>query len=177
MKTYLILLLVIVSFVACKKGENGDQGPPGTANVLYSEWFTPDAYTSTMVFGMRNFTYEKAVPEITTTILDSGMVIVFGKLLGYVPSVWPANQVSQLPISLTYNQGGVTTDTWSALCSPQKITIRFVNDQNIYLNIATGHLFRYLIVPGGTETSGRRSVTDYQHMSYRDICAMYNIPE
>ncbi len=187
MKKYLLVLIVAAAFGACKKGDVGPQGPEGPAgaqgpqgspNVKYSDWFTPNAYTLTTVFGIKHFTYQKTVPEITQPILDSGMVIVFGKLLGYTPSVWPTNQVSQMPIALTYVQSGSTmTDTWSALTAPQKLTIRFVNDKNEYNVIATAHQFRYLIVPGGSKISGRAAGADYQQMSYREICSLFRIPE
>jgi len=187
MKKFFLVLIVATVFVACKKGDVGPQGPEGPAgpqgpqgspNVKYSTWFTPNAYTLTTVFGVKNFTYEKSAPEITQPILDSGLVIVFGKLLGYTPSVWPTNQVSQLPISLTYVQSGSTmTDTWSALTAPQKLTIRFVNDKNDYNVIATAHQFRYVIVPGGVKISGRAAEGNYQQMSYSELCTLFGIPE
>src|SRR5689334_19830301 len=94
---------VYVLFVAsCKKG---DDGPPGTANVRYSEWFTPSPWKKDTLFGIYGFNYIKAAPDITQNILDSGAVLTFGKLLGYNALVWPAGQVGQLPINLTYVQG------------------------------------------------------------------------
>ncbi len=169
-----MLLLFITFLISCKKG---DEGPPGTANVKYSDWFTPNAYTSATIHGIKHFTYEKDAPEITQFVLDSGVVIVFGKLLGYNTNVWPAGQVSQMPIALTYFQSGSTmTDTWSALTTPQKLKIRFLNDRNEYNVIATTHQFRYVIVPGGTKVSGRRAA-NYQQMSYSEICALLQITE
>lgn len=173
-----MLLAGIAFFTACKKGDTGPQGAPGTANVKYSDWFKPDAYTSTTLFGIKNFTYDKTAPDITQEVLDSGMVIVFGKLLGYNQTIWPTTQVSQLPISLTYVQAGATnTDTWSALTAPQKLTIRFVNDKNGYNAIATAHLFRYVIIPGGSKIAARSSAVNYQQMSYGEICKLLKIAE
>lgn len=178
--TFKTILLVtgIVLLNACKKGDTGPQGAPGTANVKYSEWFQPEAYGFTTLYGIRNFSYDKVAPEITQQVLDSGMVLVFGRLLGYNATVWPANQVSQLPISLTYIQAGATNaDTWSALTAPQKLTIRFVNDKNYYTTVATTHLFRYIILPGGSKISARRAAPDYRQMSYGELCASLQIPE
>lgn len=187
MKKYFFLLIVATIFVACKKGDvgpqgpegpTGPQGPQGAPNVKYSAWFTPNAYTLTTLFGIKHFTYDKNVPEITQPILDSGLVIVFGKLLGYNPTIWPTSQVSQLPIALTYVQSGSTmTDTWSALTAPQKLTIRFVNDKNEYNAIATAHQFRYIIVPGGSKISGRSAAGNFEQMSYSEICSLFQIPE
>ncbi|MET0638164.1 MAG: hypothetical protein ABWZ25_19185 [Chitinophagaceae bacterium] len=163
--------LLIASFfiVSCKKG---DVGPPGTANVKYSAWFTPTTYKKDTVFGIWGFNYTQAAPEITQQIIDTGTVLTFGKLLGYNPAVWPANQISQLPINISYVQSGATqTDTWSALVSPGNLKIRFVNNNNIYTSIATQHQFRYIIIPGSVLTGRART------MSYREICEKYNIPE
>lgn len=178
MKNYFLVLIVATVFMACKKGEVGPQGPPGSANVKYSDWFTANSFTLNTVFGMKNFTYVKNAPEITQPILDSGLVLVFGKLLGYVVSVWPTTQVSQLPISLTYMQSGSTmTDTWSALTAPEKLTIRFVNDKNEYNTIATTHQFRYVVIPGGSKIAGRSATGNYEQMSYSEICNLFQIPE
>jgi len=173
-----MLLAGIAFFTACKKGDTGPQGQPGTANVKYSDWFKPDVYASATLYGMKNFTYDKTAPDITQQVLDSGMVIVFGKLLGYNQSIWPTTQVAQMPIALTYVQGGSTqTDMWSALIAPQKVTIRFINDKNYYNALATDHVFRYVIVPGGSKVSARRAAVNYQQMSYSEICNFLQIPE
>lgn len=175
MKKNLLLLIstmaVLLIITSCKKGETGPQGPTGNANVMYSPWFTPATYQKDTVFGIWGFNYNQAAASITQSILDSGTVLTFGKLLGYNSLVWPAGQVAPLPLTISYNQGGVTNDTWSALSRPGNLRIRFVNDRNIYTSIATAHQFRYIIIPGGTPT-GR--VTQ---LSYEELCRKYNIPE
>jgi hypothetical protein len=100
---------------------------------------------------------------------------MYGKLVGYTTLIWPAGQVSQMPININYkfSSGGITyTDTWSALVAPGKLTIRFVNEENYYGSIATLHQFRYIIIPGGKAASGRIA-----QLSYHDICNTFHIPE
>jgi len=169
---FIIAFITVVAFASCKKGDIGPQGEPGTANVIYSEWFTASPWKKDTVFGIWGFNYSKSAPGITQTVLDSGTVLTFGKLLGYNPTVWPSTQVSQLPINLTYNQGASTmTDTWSALATPGNLRIKFVNDKNFYTSISTTHQFRYIIIPGG-EREGRS-----RPLSYEEICRKYEIPE
>jgi hypothetical protein len=168
----IIALTGVVAMMGCKKGDTGPAGPAGTANVMYSEWFTPTPYIKDTVFSIWGFKYNKAAPGITQQVLDSGTVLTFGKLLGYNPLVWPTNTVQQLPISLTYNQGGVTTDTWTARLSPGNLQIRFVNDRNIYTSIATNHQFRYIIIPGGNKVGARMA-----RQSYEEVCREYGISE
>jgi hypothetical protein len=172
-----LFLVVIVSFpiVSCKKGDTGPAGPKGTANVIYSSWFTPATYKKDTIFGTYGFSYNEATADITQKILDSGTVITFGKLNGYNPVIWPTDQVSQLPISLTYLSGtAANIDTWSALLSIGNLKIRLVSSLNAYGSISNAHQFRYVIIPGGTK-SAVASVNP--GMSYGEICQRLGVPE
>ena len=182
MKTCINLIFMFFAVLAvfsCRgeDGEKGEQGPPGSANVIYSDWFTATSYTSSTVFGITNLTYVKDAPQITQDILDKGVVLVYGNLSGYVSTVWPVGQVSQLPIALTYVQSGQTmTDTWSAIQTVGKMTIKFVNDKNLYTStgLATTHKFRYIIIIPGGQPIGKSSI-DYSKMSYEEVCERFNI--
>jgi hypothetical protein len=174
-----LLILMVVFVLSCKKGDTGPQGQrgsAGTANVIYSDWFTPSSYTMTTIFGIKNFDYVKQAPAITQAVIDSGMVLTYGKLSGYNTQVWPAGQISQLPVSLTYVQGNATTDTWSAFDSVGKLRINFVNNMNYYNSISTQHSFRYIIVPGGAKASSGGRRTDFHSMSYNEVCDFLKVP-
>jgi hypothetical protein len=166
----MVALSVLLIAVACKKGEDGLPGTPGTANVKFSEWFTPATYKKDTVFGIWGFSYTKAALAITQNVLDSGTVLVFGKMSGYNSLVWPVNSVGQLPITITYNQGGVQNDTWQFKTSPGNLNIRFQNDHNIYTSISNTHHFRYIIIPGAVPAG--RGV----NLSYEETCRKYHIP-
>ncbi|WP_183564073.1 hypothetical protein [Mucilaginibacter sp. SP1R1] len=132
----------------------GPKGDPGTANVIYSDWFTPPTYTKTVVFGLNTLTYNLVEPKITQAILDQGVVVVYAKLNGYVPSVWPTDQVSPLPVTINYLSGTTSEiDTWSGLYSVGNVQISFKNNNNLYSSLATAHSFRYVIIPGGVKIS------------------------
>jgi len=201
LRTFGGLLLIFSLFtIACKKGDTGPagpagpQGPAGSPNVIYSSWFTPASYVKDTVFGIWGFYYDKATTDITQKTADSGVVIVYAKLLGYNTLIWPTTQVGQLPISLTYVQGTTMTDTWSARPSAGNLRIQFVNDHNYWTSIATTHQFRYIVIPGGVKSTvastkpglqtGRGSqmdiqavVANYANMSYAEVCQRLNIPE
>jgi hypothetical protein len=168
---FIIAFIAIAAFASCKKGDAGPQGQPGTANVIYSQWFTASPWKKDTVFSVYGFNYSKAAPEITQQVLDSGTVITYAKLVGYNVLVWPATQVGQLPINLTYQQGTIMTDTWSSFATAGSLRIRFVNDKNYYPSIAATHQFRYIIIPGGQPAGRARTLT------YEEVCKKYNIPE
>lgn len=176
----LALLAGLLCAAACKKGDPGPPGPPGPAgpagtpgktNVFYSNWFRPPAYVKDTVFGIFGFKHNEPAPLITQGIIDSGVVLVYGKLLGYVATVWPVNQVQLMPIDLTYIQSGKTqTDTWNARPSAGNLQIRFVNNTNEYNAISTAHQFRYVIIPGGQRIN-------LPLLTYQEVCEQYGIPE
>lgn len=184
---FLLILFFMVNTGCKKEGSKGEQGPPGTANVKYSEWFTPAQYQSALIFGIRNLSFDQPAPEITQAILDSGTVITYAKLLGYVPTVWSVDRVSTLPISLTYQQSGSTqTDVWSAFISPGNLRINFTNNINAYSVLATTHKFRYIIIPGGSRLghqsdtrlmSLKKQIDNGSGVNYQEICDLFNIPE
>jgi len=131
----------------------GAKGDPGTANVIYSDWYTPATYAKTTIFGTINFTADIAATKITQAILDNGAVLVYAKLNGYNPVIWPTNQVSALPIAINYMSGTTPNlDTWSALCTVGNVRISLTSSTNAYSNISNAHQFRYIIIPGGVHT-------------------------
>ena len=166
----LLTSLILCAAISCKKG---DTGPAGSANVIYSEWFTPDKYIKDTVFSTWGFKYNKAAPEITQDILDNGVVLTYGKLLGYSTLIWPTNEISQLPITVTYLSSGVQQeDIWTAYASAGNLRIRFTNDHNYWTSIATTHQFRYVIIPGG-----KKNTVGLAGKPYKDISRMYNLPD
>jgi len=184
--TFLSVTLIAISFSCEKEGPAGLRGETGSANVIYSEWFTPEEYTDTTVFGIKNFNYNKPVSGITQEILDSGVILTYGKLSGYNALVWPANQVAILPISVTYISGASSqTDTWSAYAVVGNLRINFVNNTNLYSSIANSHVFRYIIIPGGsaeslvktTDKTANLSRVGFNWMTYDEVCEYLNIPE
>lgn len=165
MKHILFIAASLLFITACKKGD------PGTANVTYSKWFKPTAYTKDTVFGIWGFKHNQPAPEITQQMLDTAAILTFAKLEGYNSLIWQQGQVGQMPIQLTYTSAGTTTDTWSAQYTAGNLRIRFTNDRNIYNTIATAHSFRYIIIPGGKVTGRQAPLT------YEEVCRRYNIPE
>jgi hypothetical protein len=146
-------------------GAAGPTGPTGTANVLYSDWVTPAAYTSSTVFGITHFNATITAASVTQDVLDHGTVIVYAKLDGYATNIWPTDQVGQLPVVLTYQLSSVTyIDTWSASATAGSIKIDFTDDLNFYTGISNMHQFRYVIVPGGVHTLAHINKHNYQEV-------------
>ena len=143
-------------------GATGPTGATGTANVIYSDWYTPSTYTKDTIFSTYHFYADKAATKITQAILDNGTVLVFGKLDGYVTSVWPTNQVAELPIEITYMNGATQNiDSWSALITLGNVRIDLASSSNAYGSISNAHQFRYVIIPGGVHTLAHINIKNY----------------
>ncbi len=146
-------------------GQTGATGATGTANVIYSDWVTPPTYAQSTIFGTVHFDASITASAITQDILDKGTVLVYGKLDGYTPTIWPTDQVGQLPIVVTYQLSSVTyTDTWSANVTLGNIQIDFVDNLNFYTGISNLHQFRYVIIPGGVHTLGSLNPKNYNEI-------------
>jgi hypothetical protein len=134
----------------------------GTANVTYSDWITPATYKKDTIFGTFHFDANIAASLITQNILDKGSVLVYGKLDGYNPVIWPTNQVSPLPILINYMSGTTpNTDTWSDNITLGNIQIDLTSSINAYGGISNAHQFRYIIIPGGVHTLGAVNPKNY----------------
>jgi hypothetical protein len=152
------------------KGATGAQGPPGTANVMYTGWFTPTTYVQETIFGSVGFYHDISIPAITQNVLDKGTVIAFAKLNGYNPVIWPTDQVGQLPIIITYLQGTTPNlDTWSDVVSLGKVRVKLISSLNAYTTISNAHQFRFVIIPGGVSIPGT--------LNYATLQRYLRIPE
>ncbi len=170
-KFVLLALVILFTFSCAEDGAVGPQGPAGqngtngtdgqdgqdgNANVMSSDWFTPSSYAlSTGFRGTNLLDHDQSVAEITQDIIDTGVVLVYGNLDGYVTSIWPLNQIALLPIVVTYGTSAAQIDTWTAMLSVGNIKIRFINNNNLYTSLAASHKFRYIIIPSSGSTSGR----------------------
>ncbi|HVS92914.1 MAG TPA: hypothetical protein VHE59_12815 [Mucilaginibacter sp.] len=147
------------------RSNRGDRPNGGTVNVVYSDWITPSIYTKSTVFGVTHFDAIITASSVTQNILDQGTVLVYAKLDGYSTTIWPANQVGQLPVALTYQLSSTTyVDNWSASATVGNIQIDFTNDLNYYNGISNLHQFRYIVIPGGVHTLGSIDPKNYNQV-------------
>ncbi len=159
-------------------GTTGATGAKGTANVIYSNWFTlsPKTYKKDTVFTTWHIYADTAIAGFTQTVLDKGTVLVYGKLVGYNPTIWPTDQVSPMPITITYIEGSTTyTDVWSALATPGNLRIDFVDNQNLYGSISSAHQYRYVIIPGAQLAAAVKNHVNLKN--YGEVKQAFNLKD
>lgn len=177
MTSVMIAFSLLFINTSCEGGDgtNGVDGQDGNANVVASDWFTPNPYLLSPESGGNDFLqHDIAVPEITKEILDNGVVLVYGRLESYAPSIWPTDQVTLMPITVKYGDGIINNvDIWSANLSLGNIQIQVINDNNDYsfLPIDPKFNFRYVIIPSSKMIE--KSAIDYS--DYEMVKETYNL--
>jgi hypothetical protein len=147
------------------------QGPPGTANVLYSEWTAfvgTDWSAAFSFFGQTRREYIIEEAAINADLLAGGMVMVYIRLSGTTAHVQP------LPVI-----GPITKTS-----TPQVLNYRLESESIVLVlhdldgvanpgTIGGGNLYRYVVIPGGTPVG---LSPDDLH-DYEAVREFYGIPD
>lgn len=143
----------------------GPKGDPGTANVIYSDWYTPIEPQPGIFSIIKDASYNISALKITQAILDHGTVMVYGRLNGYSATIWPTDQVAQFPIIITSRVSTLLEiDNWAAVCSVGNIHITLTDEIGSYRHNLSQNSFRYVIIPGGVLTTSTINFKNYDEV-------------
>ncbi|MBQ4915908.1 collagen-like protein [Maribacter sp. MMG018] len=155
------------------KGDKGDQGDPGTANVMYSDWLDQDF---SYLDGARNKSMKVDESRLTRDFLNNG-----GIVLAFYRS--SSNTVYQLPLVYDFASFAVRR-SFIAIHFLDRGEIRFnadsLDDTDLSDYELTGSSigepqYRYVMIPGGINISGRSEQPNYKKMSYDEIVAYFDL--
>lgn len=138
-------------------GADGEDGQDGNANVIYSDWFQPNAWTGG---GTAFAFFDQAAIDLTQEVIDHGAVLAYAKLSGDGTNVRP------LPADT-----GNGLFLWNYLIASVE-NIRFTvtrTDATSNVNPGTTNQFRYVIIPGGVLASKGFTSGDFKKMSYEEV--------
>ncbi|SFB12579.1 hypothetical protein SAMN05660845_1757 [Flavobacterium swingsii] len=150
-KKFFVITILSIFVISCSKPDDGAMGPTGTANVIYSDWAT------TTFTNVGEWKATIIAPKITEDIVNKGTVLVYMR----------GNSSNPVAVPLNYVNG---SDYISIIYEIGQIYIYSMNDRSSYS-------FRYIIIPGGVSVSGKTTPSDFQKMSYSEVCKTLNIPE
>lgn len=145
------------------QGEAGEDGAIGTANVIYSDWMVSEFDANIIATGSG---YMVDAPDLTQEIIDSGVILGFGKNIPLVGSP----DVFQLPFISSSNQYYLTAQ------DPLELRISVSSIDGTSVGTTLFEEYRYVLIPGGASASGKSSI-DYTNMTYDEIVDRFNIPE
>ncbi|MEH1007669.1 MULTISPECIES: hypothetical protein [unclassified Winogradskyella] len=182
-KHLLGMLFISILFMGCSPedgrngtdGIDGANGETGTANVIYSDWI--DSEFDDNIIATGGGFYVDA-PNVTQAIIDTGIVLGFAKNipLAGTPSIF------QLPLINDQNQYSVIVQ------NPGTLRFNASSIDGTSVGTTVYEAYRYVIIPGGNPISSNRSsnsattdsksaTLDYTKMSYKEIKALFNIPD
>lgn len=141
-----IAIAIVISIFSCSK--EGPQGPAGNANVIYTNWTTR---TFTGGGGGSDWQTNYNIPEITQSILDSGLILTY---LRGTEAIVPLPVFVPFRLEVFYRLGNILH----------------------YANYNATGLYRTIIIPSVVNPTGRTSKS-YRSMSYQEICSEFDIPE
>lgn len=133
-----IAAMITIVFTQCKKGDVGPEGPPGTANVIYSDWKVATGFKDSIVDNSNVKVGHLAAPELTAEIVQKGSVQVyftFGGGTFVLPYTSNAGNKSNV-ISYIPKTGDI-------------VVTRFTSDNSNSVNLSTLLQYRYVLIPGG----------------------------
>jgi hypothetical protein len=151
-----------------EQGAQGSQGETGTANVIYSDWFSADFGENPILSPGASDNFN--VDEFTQEIKDNGLIIVYSRRdLGQGYSYFT------LPYTRYFSTNQHFSSRFFAYNDRINISVTSVNGSDIISSYLTE--FRYIIVPGGIPASGKNLALDYKNLSYQELCNHFNIPQ
>ncbi|MDR6944528.1 hypothetical protein [Mucilaginibacter pocheonensis] len=142
-------------------GANGAKGATGTANVIYSDWATAKNFRDTTADNSAMHAADLAAPKLTTSIINSGTVMVYFTFGGGVYT---------LPYTSYAGGKQNTMSYWPRL--GHFIITRFTADNSNSVPLSTVLQYRYVIIPGGITAAVAKQVNINDYESVRKF---YNI--
>ena len=165
---YLILVFSTLLFSGCSdEGQDGRDGLDGqNAEVYYSEWFSPAAWTGTS----GDWYFEASAPDLTEDIVEGGLIMAYVWL---EEDIYEGLAVRPLP---AYAVGA----NWDFLI-PEYGSIVFNSDMESR-PLTSGNKFRFIAIPGTipalkSASSKNKSEQELRNMTYQEVCKLFNIPE
>jgi hypothetical protein len=161
-----LLLLFTAMIISCKgpagpEGPQGPQGPAGNANVISSNWITPN-WVSQDYYSNSAYQYEWNVPDLTQSIYDTGVILVYWKN--------HYNEVRLLP----FPDGA---DRYFLFhCYVGKIQLVFTNFSGGWLYLPPDtNKFRYVLIPQGTSSKPSNATPEVKIQYLADELAKHNV--
>ncbi|MCJ7485365.1 MAG: hypothetical protein MUQ25_04255 [Candidatus Aminicenantes bacterium] len=179
--SWLLLGIALVTF-GCTgptgpTGPAGPRGDTGSANVIYSDWYSPSTWIAETEFGTAYRTYTMTTTSLTQEIIDRGVVLVYMRFIGLNP------EIIQLPFLATD-----ANYSFSFLAAAGYIKVVYYNPAALTTTpeiIPSYNQVRFVLIPGGVLAASmeanvstrEQEIASLKSMSYSEVCRIYRIPE
>lgn len=165
-------------------GPKGDKGDPGTANVVSSGWidYEINSTPNTSTLKTMKYTFPANVlalidaEDIAHFLSDGGLLVLYGKNFGN-------GQHNMLPytysnVEYTWSGGSFAVSTLNAISIRIRSTDGSALTEYDYSGFR-GNEFRYVLIPAGTQVSGRGNAADidWSKISYAEAKQLLNLAD
>jgi len=154
------------------QGDQGPQGEEGTANVIYSDWMTPDSWEPAEVFGDSVRHGDLIADDLTQEIVDNGEVNVYADFLG-------SDYVHKLPVDPDM-PGIIFSLNFRIKADTVKLELFDPNNPNSDPGeLPSGNEFRYVLIPGGQSASNSATKSDVnlEDLTYEELKKRIDLPD
>ena len=172
---YAFILAFVSFFISCEgpagaDGKDGIDGKDGNANVIASQWISPEWSATDTTFAEFFYNDEK----ITEEILNSGL------LISYVDWYGDLSQVHSLPLTYVYSGYDINYNVTSLI---GKIRWWFLTQYASYTP-PSDMRFRYIIIPSNSSDKSANPQQEILYSldkagvdvnNYYDVCAYFGI--
>lgn len=174
----LLLLCLALMTLGCE-GPEGPRGLAGTANVIYSDWYSPETWILQTVFGIHQRSYTMTSSLLTQEIIDHDVVMVYIRFVGFNP------EINQLPVVIT-DVSTAYNFLFRAQAGSIKVVYYLLNTPTTDpIIIPSENQLRYVLIPGGVldeaaESEGITSeqlATSLSFRPYSEVCRLFGISE
>lgn len=142
------------------QGEQGEKGDDGTANVMYSDWLTPDwNEADTPDYKAHDIEIE----ELGGGFLDHGVIYIYMR-------VTIGSDVVTAPLPF---EEGPLREYFGIIGSDIARIILTTTDTELPDFFTTQEL-RYVLIPGGVNIGSRQNLPDFNN--YEEVAEFYSIP-
>jgi len=168
--------ILIITSISCstEDGKDGEQGPPGTANVMYSNWINQDwNFSDNATFKTMRVIENRITPDFVNS---GGIILGFFKFQDNVPYNLPYQSISDKNIRNYY-------PVFFSNNSEIRFTLQSTDGTDLTPSEVNGvgpniqARYKYVLIPGGANISSKGKTVEYAKMSYKEICTLFNIPE
>ncbi|MDD4857448.1 MAG: hypothetical protein PHD74_04990 [Candidatus Krumholzibacteria bacterium] len=176
--SWLLLSVALVTF-GCTgdTGPAGPRGATGSANVIYSDWYSPSTWDAESEFGVAQRTYTMTTTSLTQEIIDRGVVLVYMRFIGFNP------EIVQLPFLV--NNPAYSFSFRASAGSIKVVYYDTAAPTTTPIIIPSENQIRYVLIPGGALDASMQAdgstceqeIANLKSMSYSEVCRKYSVPE
>lgn len=166
-----LVAIAIIVWTGCSKpGPQGPAGMDGNANVVASQWYSPNSWSGLS----GDWYFDVSNSEITKDVVESGAILAYFSVPGDVNNDFTVRPLPAYAIGANWDF--LLLNDNQSTYGQIEFTSTMVNRPG-----TSGYNFRFIIIPASFILKSARikstKVNDLKNMSYQEVCKLFSIKE